>query len=63
MKVLMINGSPNEKSCTYTALAEAAGSLELAGIEAEIAWIGKSPIRGCQSCGGCSKGGVARCIY
>jgi len=62
MKVLMINGSPNEKSCTYTALAEAASSLELAGVATEIAWIGKDPIRGCQSCGGC-KGGTARCVF
>ena len=23
MKVLLINGSPNEKGCTYTALSEA----------------------------------------
>ena len=27
MKVLLINGSPNEKRCTHTALAEVAGAL------------------------------------
>ena len=27
MKVLMINGSPHEKGCTYTALSEVAGAL------------------------------------
>ena len=28
MKVLLLNGSPHEKGCTYTALAEAAAALE-----------------------------------
>ena len=27
-KVLLINGSPNERGCTYTALCEVAASLE-----------------------------------
>ena len=27
MKVLLVNGSPNEKRCTYTALSEVAGAL------------------------------------
>lgn len=27
MKVLLMNGSPNEKGCTYTALSEVAKSL------------------------------------
>ncbi len=31
MKVLLINGSPNEKRCTHTALAEVAGALEARG--------------------------------
>ena len=31
MKVLLLNGSPHEKGCTYTALAEAAGELERCG--------------------------------
>ena len=35
MKVLMLNGSPHEKGCTYTALAEVAGELNQAGIETE----------------------------
>ena len=33
MKVLLLNGSPHAKGCTYTALAEAAGALEAAGVE------------------------------
>ncbi len=33
MKVLMINGSPHEKGCTYTALCEIKKVLEKEGIE------------------------------
>ena len=36
MKVLLVNGSPHAKGCTYTALAEVAGALENQGIETEI---------------------------
>ncbi|MEG0776975.1 MAG: flavodoxin family protein [Raoultibacter sp.] len=63
MKVLLINGSPNEKRCTYTALDEVAKSLESEGIESTIEWIGNDPIRGCDGCGGCSKKGDQRCIH
>lgn len=63
MKVLLINGSPNEERCTHTALAEVAGALEAQGVETEIAWIGRDPIRGCLGCGGCSKRGENRCIF
>lgn len=63
MKVLLINGSPNEKGCTYTALSEVAGALEKEGVQTEIVHIGKSPIRGCVGCGGCAKNGNARCVF
>ena len=36
MKVILINGSPREKGCTYTALMEVASSFEKNGIEYEI---------------------------
>jgi multimeric flavodoxin WrbA len=36
MKVLLINGSPNAKGCTYTALSEVAASLNAEGVETEI---------------------------
>lgn len=36
MRVLLINGSPREKGCTYTALSEVALSLEKNGIETEL---------------------------
>lgn len=62
MKVLMINGSPNEKGCTYTALTEAAGQLNREGIETEILSLGRDTVRGCIGCGGCyAKEG--RCIF
>ena len=61
MKVLLINGSPNEKGCTYTALSEVAATLNENGVETEIASIGKQPIRGCIGCGGCA--GKRRCVF
>ena len=62
MKVLLVNGSPNERGCTYTALREVADTLEKeAGIEAEIFWIGMKPVYGCIACSRCRD--VARCIF
>ena len=46
MNVLLINGSPHEKGCTYTALAEIAAELEKNGVEAEILHVGKGPVGG-----------------
>ena len=43
MKVLLINGSPKEKGCTYRGLVEVAGVLEKEGIETEIFHIGAQP--------------------
>ena len=60
MKVMLVNGSPHEKGCTYTALAEIAGVLNEEGIETEIFWIGKKPISGCIACGSCYKTG--KCV-
>lgn len=61
MKVILVNGSPKEKGCTFTALSEVAGALEKNGIETEIFHIGKGPIIGCQGCGACSK--LGKCMY
>ena len=63
MQVLLINGSPNEKGCTYTALYEVARTLETEGIGAEIQHIGSAPIRGCQACGLCKRSGNSRCAH
>lgn len=62
MKVLLINGSPREKGCTYTALRETADSLEQEGIETEILHIGKKPVSGCMACGYCGRTGKNRCV-
>ncbi len=43
MKVLLLNGSPHEKGCTYRALTEVAGALTKEGIEAEIVHIAIRP--------------------
>lgn len=61
MKVLMINGSPNEKGCTYTALSEIAAVLRENGVDSEIIHIGKEPVRGCTACGACA--GKGRCVF
>ena len=56
MKVLLLNGSPNEHGCTYTALCEVARALEESGVETETLWIGNRAVRGCIGCGGCRSG-------
>ena len=43
MKVLLINGSPHEKGCTYTALSLIAGELKAQGIDTEILHVGGQP--------------------
>ncbi|MBW7571458.1 flavodoxin family protein [Caproiciproducens faecalis] len=63
MKVMLINGSPHEKGCTYTALCEVAGELEKAGVETEIFQVGQQPIRGCVSCGFCKKNKGNKCVF
>jgi len=55
MKVLLINGSPREKGCTYTALCEVAGALKKNGIKTEIVHIGANPMVGCIACGKCDR--------
>ncbi len=57
MKVLLVNGSPRVKGCTYTALCEVAGALEKNGVETEIFQVGASPVAGCIGCGACLKSG------
>lgn len=61
MKVLMFNGSPKAKGCTYTALDEMARILNEEGIETEIMHVGASPQGSCMGCCGCSESG--ECVY
>lgn len=63
MKVLLINGSPKAKGCTYTALTEIAKELEKENIETEIFHVGNQPIRGCMACGGCHRNGDGKCVF
>ena len=60
MKVLLVNGSPHEKGCTYTALKEVEKTLNEEGIETEIFWIGTKPISGCIGCGRCRE--LNKCV-
>jgi len=57
MKILLINGSPNEHGCTFTALSEVAGTLNKHGVETEIVYLGKKPIAGCIACMKCFETG------
>lgn len=60
MKVLLLNGSPHEKGCTYTALSEVARTLELGGVSAEILWLGRDAGTGCAGCGACAR--LGKCV-
>ena len=60
-KVLLINGSPNEYGCTYTALKEIADTLSKNDVEAEILYLGKKPVAGSIACGKCYQTG--RCVF
>ena len=60
-KVLLINGSPNEQGCTYTALKEMIDVFTANGIESDLVYLGKQPIAGCIACGKCYESG--RCIF
>lgn len=61
MKVLLINGSPRERGCTFTALTEAATALNHRNIETEIFWVGNKAVQGCTACGGCRK--TDQCVF
>lgn len=57
MKVILVNGGPHEKGCTYTALEEVSNTLQKNGIATEIMWLGINPIAGCIGCNACLKTG------
>lgn len=60
MKVILINGSPHERGCTYTALNEVARGLEEHGVEARIIHIGTNEVPGCKGCFACRR--LGRCV-
>ena len=53
MHVLLINGSPHAKGCTFTALQVCADTLNHEGITTEIVHLGPRPIADCIACGRC----------
>lgn len=61
MKVLLVNGAPHKLGCTYTALTEAAETLNKEGIETEIFWIGNKPLGGCIACKACVR--LGKCVF
>lgn len=61
MKVLLINGSPHIKGCTFRALEEVEKALNNNGIETEIIQLGGKDIRGCIACGKCRE--IKQCIF
>ena len=61
MKVLLINGSPHQFGCTYTALREVASSLNKNDVATEIYQIGAEPIRGGVGCGSCFT--TDKCVF
>ena len=60
MKVLMVNGSPHLKGCTYTALEEVGKTLKENGVDYEIFQLGPHPMRDCIGCNKCNGQG---CIF
>lgn len=60
MKVLMVNGSPHLKGCTYTALEEVGKTLKENGVDYEIFQLGPRPMRDCIGCNKCQGQG---CIF
>ena len=61
MKILMVNGSPNQSGCTARAMAEMEAIFHTAGIETETICLGQAEVRGSVGCGGCRKSG--RCVF
>ena len=61
MKVLLLNGSPHEAGCTFTALREVETALNDCGVETELLWLGNGPMRDCVACHACRKTG--KCAF
>ena len=62
-KVLLINGSPRRDGNTFLALSEVSKTLNEDGIDAEVAWIGARPVRGCIACGKCHETRNGKCAF
>ncbi len=60
-QVLLINGSPNARGCTYTALRAVAQALERLHLTTEIVHVGGRDVRGCIGCRKCKQQG--KCVF
>jgi multimeric flavodoxin WrbA len=60
-KVILLNGSPHAKGCTWAALDEMIQTFEKEGIETELIHVGSKAIRGCIACKYCVKNG--KCVF
>ena len=61
MEILLINGSPHENGCTYTALSQMKVAFETEGVQADIFWIGRKQVYSCIDCGKCA--GIGLCVF
>lgn len=61
MKVILVNGSPNEHGCTYTGLCIIQGRLREKGVDSVIYQVGKKAIPGCIGCRQCKTTG--KCVF
>lgn len=61
MQVLLVNGSPHQHGCTFTALDEVRKTLEEEGIGTQMYWVGTKPIAGCIDCRRC--GTLKKCVF
>ncbi len=62
MKVLAINGSPNENGNTNAAIHIVKGKLEENGLAVELVQLGKQAIHGCIGCYACAKAKNKTCV-
>ncbi len=61
MKVVVFNGSPNEKGNTYNWLQVVMNELKAVGIDVDYNWIGMDKIQGCIACYKCDDNQDKRC--
>ena len=63
MKVLLVNGSPHEAGCIFTALGEIAAELKKNGVDSEIFQLGTGAVHGCVACRSCFKRDDGHCVF
>ncbi|MDR1389922.1 MAG: flavodoxin family protein [Treponema sp.] len=61
MNVILINGSPRAKGCTYTGLCIIKEQLAKNGVDSKIHQVGAGPVIGCVACMSCKKTG--KCAF